>query len=162
MPNVATIQATIRARLVELEQEIALLRVEAGQLTAILDVYPAGSRKARRAQSVGSLDSPEPASEAARSRPRTRADAPRAKRGRPVGSGTRAKQALATIGQRPGITASELAVSMGIGPNYLYRVLPRLEKEGTLIKRGKGYHLASEPPAPTAAPVVSDDAPHDA
>ena len=31
---------------------------------------------------------------------------------------------------------------MGIGTTYLYRLLPRLEREGKLRKEGKGYHLA--------------------
>jgi len=29
---------------------------------------------------------------------------------------------------------------MGIGPNYLYRVLPQLQREGKITKQGKGYH----------------------
>jgi hypothetical protein len=156
LPDVATIQATIRERLVELEEQIASLRVEAQQLSAILDVYPDPSTDARRARNAPSLDRTEPASKTSRNQPRATAGAPSAKRGRPVGSGTRAKEALATIGERPGITASELATSMGIGPSYLYRVLPRLEQEGTLIKRGTGYYLAGEPAAPIAAPAARD------
>ncbi len=27
-------------------------------------------------------------------------------------------------------------------PNYLYRVLPELEKDGRIKKKGKGYHPA--------------------
>ena len=34
------------------------------------------------------------------------------------------------------------ADSMGMKRNYLYRVLPALEKEGTITKHGKGYHPA--------------------
>ena len=40
----------------------------------------------------------------------------------------------------PGITIGELANRMKIKANYLYRVLPQLQKEGKVVKRDKGYH----------------------
>jgi DNA-binding IscR family transcriptional regulator len=40
----------------------------------------------------------------------------------------------------PGITISELAQKMKIAPNYLYRVLPQLERAGRVKKRDRGYH----------------------
>jgi transposase-like protein len=55
-------------------------------------------------------------------------------------SGTRADQAVALVQQNPGISASEIAKSMKIKPNYLYRVLGELEKEGRVTKRGREYH----------------------
>ena len=64
------------------------------------------------------------------------------KRGRPRGSGNRAKQALELVRARPGITISELADAMGIKANYLYRVMPTLQKEGQVKKRNKGWHPA--------------------
>jgi ribosomal protein S25 len=64
------------------------------------------------------------------------------RRGRPRGSGNRAKQALELVRARPGITISELADAMGIKANYLYRVMPTLQKEGQVKKRGKGWHPA--------------------
>jgi hypothetical protein len=63
-------------------------------------------------------------------------------RGRPRGSGTRAKQALELVRARPGITIRELADTMGIHANYLYRVMPTLESEGQVVKRDKGWHPA--------------------
>jgi transposase-like protein len=54
--------------------------------------------------------------------------------------GTRADQAVALVGKSPGISASEIAKSMKIKPNYLYRVLGELEKEGRVRKRGRQYH----------------------
>jgi sugar-specific transcriptional regulator TrmB len=63
-------------------------------------------------------------------------------RGRPRGSGTRAKQALELVRARPGITIRELAETMGIHANYLYRVMPTLESEGQVVKRDKGWHPA--------------------
>jgi len=63
------------------------------------------------------------------------------RRGRPRGSGTRAAQALALVGERPGITIPELADAMGIKQNYLYRVMPGLADEGKVSKSGRGWHL---------------------
>jgi len=60
--------------------------------------------------------------------------------GRPRGSGTRAAQALSFVQGQPGITIPELAAKMGIKQNYLYRVLPGLEQEGKLEKKGRGWH----------------------
>ena len=70
---------------------------------------------------------------------------PPAKRraGRRKGSGTRAAQALSFVQGQPGITIPELAAKMGIKQNYLYRVLPALEQEGKLSKKGRGWHPKS-------------------
>lgn len=55
---------------------------------------------------------------------------------------TRATQALELVGKRPGITIPELAKAMGIQPNYLYRVLPRLAAEGDVKRDGQGWQPA--------------------
>jgi DNA-binding IscR family transcriptional regulator len=47
---------------------------------------------------------------------------------------------LAHVHKHPGITIAELATRMKIKPNYLYHILPQLEKDGKLHKRDKGYH----------------------
>jgi hypothetical protein len=60
--------------------------------------------------------------------------------GRRKGSGTRAAQALSFVQGQPGITIPELAAKMGIKQNYLYRILPGLEQEGKLEKKGRGWH----------------------
>jgi hypothetical protein len=62
------------------------------------------------------------------------------RRGRPRGSGTRGKQALELVNGNPGITIPEIAQKMGIQQNYLYRVLPGLQKEGLIRKEGRGWH----------------------
>jgi CRP-like cAMP-binding protein len=62
------------------------------------------------------------------------------RRGRPKGSGTRGKQALELVRANPGVTIPELAEQMGIQQNYLYRVLPGLQKEGMVRKEGRGWH----------------------
>jgi hypothetical protein len=64
------------------------------------------------------------------------------RRGRPRGSGNRAKQALELVRARPGISISEMADAMKIQPNYLYRVMPTLESEGQVVKRDRGWHPA--------------------
>jgi DNA invertase Pin-like site-specific DNA recombinase len=73
--------------------------------------------------------------------------------GRPPGSrnagtgsrrrrGTRADQAVRLIKANPGISAAEVAKKMRIKPNYLYRVLGDLQKEGRVKKSGRSYTAA--------------------
>ncbi len=55
--------------------------------------------------------------------------------------GTRADQAVKLISENPGIGVADLGQKMRLkAPNYLYRVLPDLEKEGRIKKKGRGYH----------------------
>jgi sugar-specific transcriptional regulator TrmB len=54
--------------------------------------------------------------------------------------GTRADQAVDLITSQPGISASDVAKTMKIKPNYLYRVLGDLEKEGRVKKDGRQYY----------------------
>ena len=56
--------------------------------------------------------------------------------------GTRADEAVKLVNANPGITASGIAKQMKIKPNYLYRVLGDLQKEGRVKKRGREYHPA--------------------
>jgi hypothetical protein len=57
--------------------------------------------------------------------------------------GSRADQAVKLIGENPGIGVAELSKKMSLkAPNYLYRVLPDLEKEGRVRKKGRGYFPA--------------------
>jgi hypothetical protein len=63
--------------------------------------------------------------------------------GRRKGSGTRAAEALAFVQGQPGITIPELAAKMSIKQNYLYRVLPGLEQEKKVEKKGRGWHPKS-------------------
>lgn len=68
------------------------------------------------------------------------AAAPRRRRRRR--GGTRADQAVNLIAKEPGISASDVAKAMKIKPNYLYRVLGDLEKEGRVKKQGRQYYPA--------------------
>jgi ribosomal protein S25 len=60
--------------------------------------------------------------------------------GRPRGTGGRAQEALKLVHKHPGITIGEMAKRMKIQANYLYRILPHLEKDGKVKKQDKGYH----------------------
>ncbi|HEU5061824.1 MAG TPA: hypothetical protein VFT79_01580 [Solirubrobacterales bacterium] len=71
---------------------------------------------------------------------KTTAGAPRRRRKRR--GGTRADQAVKLIESQPGISASDVAKTMKIKPNYLYRVLGDLEKEGRVKKDGRQYYPA--------------------
>jgi hypothetical protein len=74
-------------------------------------------------------------------RPRGSGATPRtAARPRRRRRGTRADQAVRLIKANPGITAAEVAKKMRIKPNYLYRVLGDLQKEGRVKKSGRSYN----------------------
>jgi ribosomal protein S25 len=78
--------------------------------------------------------------------PAAKAPAPKAAKpakrraGRRKGSGTRAAEARSFVQGQPGITIPELAAKMGIKQNYLYRVLPGLEQENKVEKKGRGWY----------------------
>jgi hypothetical protein len=71
-------------------------------------------------------------------RPRTPGRTPAGGRRRRRGS-TRSDQAVKLVKANPGISASEIAKKMKIKPNYLYRVLAELEKQGKVRKDGRAY-----------------------
>jgi uncharacterized membrane protein len=119
------IRQQVEGRIAELEAALDSLRAEHVQLEALAATFSGGGAPVRRA-------------------------APRRRRPPAAGSGRdgaagggRSRQALALIGARPGITAADLAVAMGISRNYLYRVLPKLQQRGVIRKQGRGYELAS-------------------
>src|SRR5215217_7426805 len=105
------------------------------ELRPLVDEYNRLERASRALAGVGS-QAP------VRRRTGRRATAGRRRRGRPRGSGTRSIQALELVQARPGITIRELADSMGIKANYLYRVLPTLEQEGKVKRRDGGWQAA--------------------
>jgi hypothetical protein len=103
------------------------------ELRPLVDEYSRLEKAAAALAGVGGSERP------AR---RRRRNAAGGRRGRPRGSGNRAKQALELVRARPGIKISEMAEAMGIQPNYLYRVMPTLEAEGQVVKRDGGWHAA--------------------
>jgi len=106
----------IRKRLKELEAERAQLQRALSSLT--------GGREGRRGPG----------------RPRGTSNGGRKRRKRR--GGTRSEQAVKLIQANPGIGASEIAKQMRIKPNYLYRVLGDLQKEGRVKKNGRAYTAA--------------------
>lgn len=148
MPDAGTIHQQIQARLEELEELIAPLRAELEQLSSVSAMFDANGTPAAAA-------STEAKTGRRRARPAAKPTAgARSGTSKPTrrgGGGGRAQLTAKLITEQPGITASELAKAMSIAPNYLYRVLPRLEREGHITKQGKGYH-------PTATPAETESA----
>jgi predicted Rossmann fold nucleotide-binding protein DprA/Smf involved in DNA uptake len=110
----------LRARLRELDDERAKLERALASLT--------GGREGRRGPG----------------RPRGSASKPSAngRRRRRRRGGTRADQAVKLVGKSPGLKAADIARELGIKPNYMYRVLADLEKDGRVRKEGRAYHPA--------------------
>jgi CRP-like cAMP-binding protein len=82
--------------------------------------------------------------------PRSAASAPPARRtrrpGRPRGrrgGNTRSNQALELVRSQPGITIPQIAESLKIEPNYLYRVMPKLTSDGLVTRDGQGWRAAA-------------------
>ena len=120
----------VKKRLAELDEERKRLERALAELGGTVTRRPGRPRGSGR----GPGRPPKAASSA------TTTAKPRKRRRRR--SGTRADQAVALVQQKPGISASEIAKSMKIKPNYLYRVLGELEKEGRVTKRGREYHAS--------------------
>jgi predicted HTH transcriptional regulator len=108
--------ALLKERITELEGELAKLQRALASLTEGREGRR-GPGRPRGSRSTGT-------------RTRTR----RRRRG-----GTRADEAVALIKANPGMSASEIARKMKIQPNYIYRVLGDLQKEGKVKKSGRKY-----------------------
>lgn len=123
------VDSTVRdidSRLEELKQEVGKLEAARAALVG------GGSRRSpgRASSSNGTSTRRQPA---ARSTGR-----PRGRRG----GNTRANQALSLVRERPGITIPQIAESLKIEPNYLYRVMPKLLEDGQVRREGQGWHPA--------------------
>jgi hypothetical protein len=125
-----------------LEEKRKEISARLKELRPLVDEYHRLEAAEQALSGVGT-PSPRPASSATAPRRARKARAKSSgtgRRGRPKGSGTRAIQALELVKARPGITIPELAESMGIKQNYLYRVMPGLADEGKVTKSGRGWH----------------------
>jgi hypothetical protein len=131
----------IAARLRELEPLVEEHRQLQAAATALAGL-PSAVRASRPAVRVARAAGRGRAT-ATRASARARKPAAGGRRGRPRGSGTRALQTLELVKAKPGITIPEIASAMGIKQNYLYRVLPGLEKDGKVVKRDRGWHAPS-------------------
>jgi hypothetical protein len=100
--------------------------------------------EAARAALVGTRRGPgRPRTNAATATPTTRRGTRRPGRPRGRRSGnTRATQALELVRSQPGITIPQIAESLKIEPNYLYRVMPKLVQDGQVKRDGQGWHSA--------------------
>jgi ribosomal protein S25 len=125
----ADVLSEIRSSLEKRLRELEPLITEHAQVRKALDALEeAGKRAAGTAGNAAKRSRAVKATGAVRGR------------GRPRGTGSRAQEVLAHVHKQPGVTIAELAKRMKIKPNYLYRILPQLEKDGKLHKRDKGYH----------------------
>ncbi len=114
----------------DIDRRLSDLKQEVAKLEAARSALVGGRRGPGRPRSTNSTGRSRGASTTRRTR-RTR--------GRRGGS-TRANQALELVRNSPGITIPQIAKEMGIEPNYLYRVLPRLQQEGQIKRDGQGWH----------------------
>jgi len=139
----------IAARLHELKplvDEYHQLEAAAAALGEALAGLPAATRAARSARTAAAAAPKKKATATKRRTParttRARKPVTGGRRGRPRGSGTRALQTLELVKSKPGITIPEIASAMGIKQNYLYRVLPGLEKDGKVKKQDRGWYAS--------------------
>jgi predicted Rossmann fold nucleotide-binding protein DprA/Smf involved in DNA uptake len=123
----------IDARLSQLKEELS--RLEAARTALVGDRR--GPGRPRGARTTRSRTTRSRTTRSRRTTPTTatRRTRPRGRRG----GATRANQALELVRGKPGISIPEIAKQMGIEPNYLYRVLPRLQQEGQIKKDGGGW-----------------------
>jgi hypothetical protein len=119
----------IERRLADLDEERRRLERALGELGGKATKRPGRPRGSSSTTSAGGGTATPKASGAPKKRRRRR-------------GGTRADQAVELITSQPGISASDVAKTMKIKPNYLYRVLGDLEKEGRVKKDGRQYYPA--------------------
>ena len=117
------IRKLVEERLAELDEE----------RTQLLDALSALEGRKGPGRPRGSSRSSSPS--------RKSGSAPRPGRRRRKG-GTRAEHAEKAIADNPGITASDIAEQLKVKPNYVYRVMADLVKEGRVTKKGTGYYPA--------------------
>ncbi len=115
-------------RLRQLKEEVTRLE---GARTALVGSRRRPGRPAR-ASTASSSDGN-------RRAPR-RASRPRGRRG----GNTRSNQALELVRSRPGITIPQLAETLKIQPNYLYRVMPKLVNDGQIRRDGQAWFPAGD------------------
>ena len=123
-----------------LEEKRKEIQARLKELKPLVEEYHRLEAAERALAGVGSTPARNAATPRRASRNRS-GGASNGRRGRPKGSGTRALQALELVRARPGITIPELAESMEIKQNYLYRVMPTLAEEGQVVKSGRGWHI---------------------
>ncbi len=113
----------------DIDNRLAELANEVGKLQAARAALVGGRRGPGRPRG----------STTTRRRRTTRSTGTRRRRG----GNTRATQALELVRSKPGITIPQIAESLKIEPNYLYRVMPKLVEDGSVKRDGQGWHPTS-------------------
>jgi hypothetical protein len=121
----------------EIDARLSALKDEVAKLEAARAALVGGRRGPGRPPGSGSTPTRRRAASTGRTGRR-----PGRPRGRRSG-GTRANQALELVRNQPGITIPQIAESLKIEPNYLYRVMPRLVADGQVKREGQGWHPAT-------------------
>jgi hypothetical protein len=121
----------------EIDARLSALKDEVAKLEAARAALVGGRRGPGRPPGSGSTPTRRRAASTGRTGRR-----PGRPRGRRSG-GTRANQALELVRNQPGITIPQIAESLKIEPNYLYRVMPRLVADGQVKREGQGWHPAA-------------------
>jgi hypothetical protein len=124
------------ARLKEIRETVGPMIEEEAQLASMLGET---NHYAEAGKEPVAIAAPEPVAPAGNGTPAPAAAPKRRSRK----GGTRAEQAVELIAGQPGISASDVAKSMGVKPNYLYRVLDGLVKENRLRKQDRQYFPVS-------------------
>ena len=114
----------------DIDERLRSLKEEVSRLEAARSALLGGRRGPGRPPGSGAAT--------ARRRSGRRPGRPRGRRS----NGTRANQALELVRQQPGITIPQIAESLKIEPNYLYRVMPKLVSDGQVKRDGQGWHPA--------------------
>jgi hypothetical protein len=118
----------------DIDRRLSELKVEVTKLEAARAALVGGRRGPGRPPSANGAGGT-----TTRRRTTRRAGRPRGRRG----GNTRANQALALVREKPGITIPQIAESLKIEPNYLYRVMPKLVEDGQVSREGQGWHPAA-------------------
>ena len=118
----------------DIDRRLSELKVEVSKLEAARAALVGGRRGPGRP-----ANATDASGTATRRRTTRRAGRPRGRRG----GNTRANQALALVQEKPGITIPQIAESLKIEPNYLYRVMPKLVEDGQVTREGQGWHPAA-------------------
>lgn len=118
----------------EIDEQLRVLKDEAARLEAARAALTGGAHRTGRTTRNGTVQ--------AQARKTSRRDGRVATSRSRRGGNTRANQALELVRSTPGITIPDIAKSMGIAPNYLYRVLPKLQQEGQIKRDGQGWKAA--------------------
>ena len=134
----------IQTAVKEIDDQLRALKDETSRLEAARAALAGPARRRGRPSSNGTA----PTRARSASRRNGRSAAPRSR-----GGNTRANQTLELVRDKPGITIPEIAKAMKIEPNYLYRVLPRLESNGQVKRDGQGWHPAASSTSTPTAPV---------